>query len=219
MSQDAAPRRQPRNFPPADPPLAPVSHSGSAAHRSLLRPPLRDAGYTINQNWATKAQSFSPTAYRLSEIRRIHLPRLLKWEDRNSMAHSIEARYPFLDHRLVEWIGSVPPGLNFQRGWNKWLIRESLSHLLPHRIRFRRDKIGFETPQASWICRELRPLLSSWAALPSEPFRDLIDVPKLQVMLRRTFERRDQIPHLDETQRLLVRLFFLDRWLNIFNVS
>jgi asparagine synthase (glutamine-hydrolysing) len=187
-------------------------------HRSLLRPAFRDAGFTLNHNWAHEAQSLSPTAYRLSEIRRIHLPRLLKWEDRNSMAFSIEVRYPFLDHRLVDWAVSVPPELNFQRGWNKWIIRQALTDLLPPAIRMRRNKVGFETPQASWIRHELRPVLSAWVANPSERLRAIVEVPALQSLLQRTFERSREVPHLDESQLLLVRLFFLDRWLNIFNL-
>ena len=189
------------------------------SHRCLLRPAYRDAGFTLNRNWALEAQSLSPTAYRLSEIRRVHLPRLLKWEDRNSMAHGIEVRYPFLDHRLVDWGVSVPPALNFQQGWNKWIVRQALADMLPPAIRFRRNKIGFETPQSSWIRHQLRPLLSSWVANPSERFRAIVDVPGVQALLRQAFDRRREVPHLDESHLLLVRLYFLDRWLCVFNVA
>ncbi len=55
-----------------------------------------------------RAQRLDPGAYRLAEIRDIHLPRLLKWDDRSASAFGVEGRYPFLDHRLVEWALSIP---------------------------------------------------------------------------------------------------------------
>jgi asparagine synthase (glutamine-hydrolysing) len=187
------------------------------ANRGLLRDTLRDAGFTVNRNWAAEAQSLSPSAYRMSEIRRIHLPRLLKWEDRNSMAHGVEGRYPFLDYRLVEWAATIPPGLNFHRGWNKWVVREGLGELFPDAIRFRRDKIGFETPQAAWMTTALRPLFTHWVEDVSPRFADLVDVRALRDLAPEAVGHERH--RLDESQLLLLRLYFLDRWLRRFGVQ
>jgi asparagine synthase (glutamine-hydrolysing) len=186
-------------------------------NRGLLRPPYRDAGFTLNRNWAQEAQELSPAAYRMREIRRVHLPRLLKWEDRNSMAYAVEGRYPFLDYRLVEWAGAVPPELNFRRGWNKWIVREGIGDQFPEAIRFRRDKIGFETPQAAWIAAELRPVLERWAREPSARFAEIVDLTALRDLVPAVV--REEQHRMDERQFLLLRLYFLDQWLRRFEVQ
>ena len=80
------------------------------------------------------------------------LPHLLKYEDRNSMAHSIEARVPFTDFRLVDYVFSIPAAYKIHRGWTKWLLRLAVKDLLPSEIVWRRDKLGFATP--AWISRD-----------------------------------------------------------------
>ncbi len=79
------------------------------------------------------------------------LPLLLHYEDRNGMAFSIEARYPFLDHRLLEFAFSLPPELKIHEGRNKWMLRKSMQGILPERIRDRKDKKGFVTPETAWL--------------------------------------------------------------------
>jgi asparagine synthase (glutamine-hydrolysing) len=78
------------------------------------------------------------------------LPHLLRYEDRNSMAFSIEARVPFLDHRLVEFVFQCAPHLRIRRGWTKWVHRQAMEGLLPGSIAWRSDKVGFETPEDAW---------------------------------------------------------------------
>jgi asparagine synthase (glutamine-hydrolysing) len=79
------------------------------------------------------------------------LEHLLKWEDRNSMAFSLEARVPFLDHHLVEATLSANGSEIVKNGMTKYLLRESMKGILPEEIRIRKDKIGFGTPQDEWI--------------------------------------------------------------------
>jgi len=78
------------------------------------------------------------------------LPHLLRYEDRNSMAFSIEARVPFLDHRLVEFVFQCAPHLRIRQGWTKWVHRQAMEGLLPGSIAWRSDKVGFETPEDAW---------------------------------------------------------------------
>ena len=79
------------------------------------------------------------------------LEELLRFADRNSMAHSIEVRLPFLNHELVEFIFSLPANFKIHEGWTKWLLRKSVNKKLPGEIVWRREKIGFETPQHQWM--------------------------------------------------------------------
>jgi asparagine synthase (glutamine-hydrolysing) len=71
------------------------------------------------------------------------LPSLLRYEDRNSMAHSIEARVPFLDHRLVELAFRLPGESKVRGADTKRILREAMKGVLPEPIRTRRDKLGF----------------------------------------------------------------------------
>lgn len=82
---------------------------------------------------------------------KVGLPTLLRYADRNSMAHSREVRLPFLSHELVEFIFSLPSELKIHEGWTKFLMRASFEDLLPEEITWRKDKIGFEPPQKSWM--------------------------------------------------------------------
>ncbi len=82
------------------------------------------------------------------------LEHLLKWEDRNSMFFSLESRVPFLDYRLVEKTLASNPGSFIKNGWTKHILRDAMKGILPERIRRRKDKIGFGTPQAEWFRTE-----------------------------------------------------------------
>lgn len=76
---------------------------------------------------------------------------LLRYCDRNSMSQSREVRLPFLYHELVEFVLSLPPYFKINAGWTKWILRTAFSNLLPEPIAWRKDKIGYEPPQNSWL--------------------------------------------------------------------
>lgn len=79
------------------------------------------------------------------------LEELLRFADRNSMAHAVEVRLPFLDHVLVEFLFTLPSELKIHNGWTKWLLRKSVEDMLPQEIVWRKDKVGFEPPQKKWM--------------------------------------------------------------------
>jgi len=79
------------------------------------------------------------------------LPVLLRYEDRNSMAWSVESRVPFLDYRLVEFLAGVPDHMKTRRGVTKAVLRDALRTVVPDAILDRRDKMGFVTPEESWL--------------------------------------------------------------------
>jgi asparagine synthase (glutamine-hydrolysing) len=79
------------------------------------------------------------------------LEKLLRLADRNSMAHSREVRLPFLSHRLVEFVFSLPDEHKLAGGWTKLLLRRAVEGMVPREIAWRVEKIGFEAPQQQWL--------------------------------------------------------------------
>lgn len=86
---------------------------------------------------------------------------LLRYADRNAMAHSVEVRLPFLFHELVEFANSLPDHYKINEGWSKYILRKSMDSILPGEITWRKDKIGFAAPQDSWFnSKEIQGLVS-----------------------------------------------------------
>jgi asparagine synthase (glutamine-hydrolysing) len=79
------------------------------------------------------------------------LEELLRYADRNSMAHSREVRLPFLSHELVEFIFSLPPHFKIRQGFGKWILRQAMDSYLPKEVNWRTGKVGFEPPQQQWL--------------------------------------------------------------------
>ena len=79
------------------------------------------------------------------------IPALLHYEDRNSMAFSIEARVPLLDHRIVEFALGLPPEFKIRNSWTKWVLRKAAEPKMPPAVTWRRSKLGYPTPVARWI--------------------------------------------------------------------
>lgn len=85
------------------------------------------------------------------DLSHISIPQLLRYEDRNSMAFSLEARTPFLDYRLVEFVFTLPGRFKMHRGWTKRVLRSAMAGIIPPAVVSRRDKKGYPTPQAQWF--------------------------------------------------------------------
>lgn len=113
------------------------------------------------------------------------LPELLHYEDRNSMAHSIEARVPFLDYRLVELLFSLPPEMLFHRGVTKVVMRDALSDVLPPEVRDRRDKLGFVAPGGRFFRGALGDLAEEVFASQSFRERGFVDADRARSVLAR----------------------------------
>ena len=84
-------------------------------------------------------------------ITEMGLEELLRFADRNSMAHGREVRLPFLNHELVEFVFSLPSQLKMHEGWTKFLLRKTMDKKLPDEIVWRKEKVGFEPPQKNWM--------------------------------------------------------------------
>lgn len=106
------------------------------------------------------------------DIEKFSYPPLLRYEDRNSMAHSIEARVPFMDYRLVQFIYSLPATFKIRNGYTKALLRDSLKGTLPNEIRTRISKLGFATPQSDWMAGSLNQYFQSYFSGMHNPYLD-----------------------------------------------
>jgi len=91
------------------------------------------------------------------------LPLYLRIEDRNSMAHSVEARLPFLDYRLVSFVSALSDDWKVRGPWNKFVLREGMRGWIPESVRTRVDKMGFPTASKKWFAHDLY-----------EPLRDIL---------------------------------------------
>jgi asparagine synthase (glutamine-hydrolysing) len=102
------------------------------------------------------------------------LPALLQVEDRVSMAHGLESRVPFLDHRIVELAATIPADIKFENGNMKHVLKTAMRSKLPERIFNRQDKMGFPVPLHEWLTSPgpvrdyVRDVFSSQAARSRE---------------------------------------------------
>ena len=134
------------------------------------------------------------------------LPALLRYEDRNSMAHSIEARLPFLDYRLVELAFSLDGGDLIHRGVTKAILRRALGGDLPGAVRERTDKVGFETPEAQWLQGRLGAFAAEVFASPEFRQRGLVEPTVADARLR---TQRDGSP---AARHEVWRMLCLELW-------
>jgi asparagine synthase (glutamine-hydrolysing) len=134
------------------------------------------------------------------------LPELLHYEDRNSMAHSLEARVPFLDHRLVELLFSLDGGELIRNGRTKAVFRQALNGLLPDVVRNRTDKMGFETPDSRFLRGPLGEFAFDVLGSGRCRARGFVDAPAALRRLER--HRRGEI----QAGRELTRALTLELW-------
>ncbi|MDO8514991.1 MAG: asparagine synthase C-terminal domain-containing protein, partial [bacterium] len=137
------------------------------------------------------------------------LPALLRYEDHNSMAFSIESRVPFLDYRLVEFVFSLPSEFKIRNGWNKWIMREALKDILPEKIVKRRWKVGFSTPEVAWLReskKEINQIFSSKSFL-SRPYFN-------HAKIQSAFE--DFVAGKNDESMLFWRIINLELWLRLY---
>lgn len=122
------------------------------------------------------------------------LEHLLKREDCNSMRFSIEARVPFLDHRLVEGTLSADSSQIINKGETKYILRAAMKGVLPEKIRVRQDKIGFVTPEDEWFrTTEFKEFSNEIIMSDSFRSRGILDVKKVKNLHTRHLERKINI--------------------------
>jgi asparagine synthase (glutamine-hydrolysing) len=201
--------------------VAVVPQLGRAAARRLPARAVRHARLHLRMGGDLVVPGFralagdpprsSPRTYRdfcIDAIKR-SLPQLLRYEDRSSMAFSIESRVPFLDHPLVEFVLSLPTDMKFRDGWSKYVQRCAAGGLVPDEIRWRRDKVGFATPQRAWH-HATAGRISDVVARAKLP--EFLDKRRIQETILGDIDRP---AHQSEYWQAI----FLLRWMQLFDVD
>jgi asparagine synthase (glutamine-hydrolysing) len=139
------------------------------------------------------------------------LPQLLRMEDRSSMAFSLEARVPLLDHHVVELGVSLPDHLKVNRGWSKFAIRRTMSGLVPDAVAWRKSKLGFAVPEREWLAGDLRVAIGEFLSNELR-CRRFVDVD----MLRRWYHESANARATTESFLGLFRILSLEMWMRAF---
>ena len=129
--------------------------------------------------------------------------------DRMSMAHSLEVRPPFLDHRIVEFAASLPENLKIRGLRQKVLLKELMKGKLPATV-LRRKKIGLDIPAHDWLRGALRPLLLETLTAEAVEQSGLFRAEVIQSLVRRHLERRENLGY--HLWGLLTLFLWMKRW-------
>lgn len=154
--------------------------------------------------WIKKnaASYFNINSLQELEIFHTQLPHLLRYEDKNSMRHSIETRLPFLDYRLLETALSLPSSYKIQNGWTKYILRKSMQKIVPYDILWRKNKLGFNAPENTWI-----------DAIKDNMIQEIGNSRLIQNISKDTFSLKKS------DKKTLWRLYSIAKWENIYNVN
>jgi asparagine synthase (glutamine-hydrolysing) len=142
------------------------------------------------------------------------IPVLLRYQDRNSMAHSIETRVPFLDHELATFLVNCATPLKLRHGWSKWILREALKGTLPERVRLRRHKLYFDTPQEQWMREDLREVVKGLLTSSQLRMKRFLASEKVLDEFNKFFSGRGSLSH-----SALFRVLALELWARVYGVS
>jgi len=178
----------------------------------LLAPAVRPLADVAHDEWRLWPRVFDGwlTNVLYWELIRTRLPALLRYEDRLSMAFSIESRVPFLDHRLVELAFALPDATKVHAGWSKYALRRALDGLLPASVVWRRDKKGFPTPVGGWLRGARGTAALDLLRDPQRRSRDLFPQPVLDATIRQHVQGE-----ADRSWQLW-RVLSTELWLDVF---
>lgn len=113
---------------------------------------LKDVLFTFRKDVFQRSYNFSSLNQMLYDFTmKGSLQELLRYSDRNSMAHSREVRLPFLYHNLVEFVFTLPSRFKINSGFTKFVLRKALENRMPSTIVWRKDKVGYEPPDKNSI--------------------------------------------------------------------
>jgi asparagine synthase (glutamine-hydrolysing) len=119
----------------------------------------KEALARLQMGWETQMEASiqsSMSAYQAFDMSMGNLSMLLRYEDKNSMAFSIESRLPYLDHQLAAWCVALPSASKIHNGWSKYLLRQAMIGHVDEAIIWRKKKIGFEAPAKIWFANKER---------------------------------------------------------------
>lgn len=141
----------------------------------------------------TDVQHLDPVTQMLYIDTRANLPDdLLMVGDKTSMANSLEARVPFLDYRLIEFIESLPPGLKLNGMTGKYLHKRAMEKWLPKDVIYRKKK-GFANPIEDWFRTRMRPFVEEYLLAPDSATALFFDQKYIRQMLELDRKGKDQL--------------------------
>jgi asparagine synthase (glutamine-hydrolysing) len=212
LVQEICARAPPRGTARALGALLPPALLPAAVRRGWADPGLARARLAVRRGGRRDHALRGLGAFRVDLLGPANLGMVLRYEDRTAMAHGIEARPPFLDHRVVEAALRLPAEALIREGMTKQPLRAALSGRLPAVVLERRDKLGFPAPEAAWLRGPLREYTLSKAAAARARFPQLIgaaDVERVRTELMSTGPLRAPV----------WRLACLGAWAERFDVS
>src|SRR6266851_5053976 len=185
------------------------------ADAALLAPDLRAMADVSHDEWRLWPRVFDGWLNNILywELTRTRLPALLRYEDRLSMAFSIESRVPFLDHRLVELAFALPDDVKRRAGWSKYGLRRALEDLLPSSVVWRRDKKGFPTPMGNWLRDGRASAAVDLLRDPGRKSRDLFPQAAVDTFVR------DHLEGAADRSWQLWRALSTELWLDAFELA
>lgn len=134
---------------------------------------------------------------------------LLKYEDTNSMAFSIESRVPFLFHPMIEYLFKLPMSTKINGRWTKYILRESMKGILPERIRMRRGKLGFPAPSEEWAKKLIKERTDLCIKTVTYA-KDYVDLKNFEALCRSILAKGRS-----EDIELFWRILVLSKWIQI----
>jgi asparagine synthase (glutamine-hydrolysing) len=134
---------------------------------------------------------------------------ILTKSDRMSMAHSVEVRPPFLDHRIVEFAAKLPASLKIRGTQQKVILKELMKDKLPPAI-LGRKKIGFDIPAHEWLRGPLRSLLADALAYGAAEYSDVFRSDVIETYLQMHLERKANLGY--HLWGLLVLFLWMKKW-------
>ena len=181
---------------------------GSTSSKTKL---LKKSRFSKTKKAYKKLHQKNLQAASYMQLLHVSLPFQLHWADRDSMANSIEARVPFLDYRVIEFLYNLPTHYKFDGAVTKRILRDAMDGILPDKIKNRKSKIGFATPEEQWakenaefFKKELNKIKVQYAELFSEDLFCYLG---------------EIIAGIKPYDPILWRVICFGRWLEIYKVS
>lgn len=134
---------------------------------------------------------------------------ILVKSDRMSMAHSVEVRPPFLDHRIIEFAATLPPELKIRGSKQKFLLKEAMRGKLPQAV-LTRSKMGFDIPAHEWLRGILRPMLVDTLNTGLTEYPNLFRTDEVNRLLKEHTERRINVGY--HLWGLMILFQWMKRW-------
>jgi asparagine synthase (glutamine-hydrolysing) len=134
---------------------------------------------------------------------------ILNKVDRMSMAHAVEVRPPFLDHRIIEFAATLPSSFKIRGSRQKVILKELMAQKLPKSV-LTRSKIGFDIPAHQWLRGPLRPLLLDTISTVGAEHASFFNVTEIGTAVRRHLERRANLGY--HLWGLMLLFLWIKRW-------